>query len=466
MVTLHLTDNAHWVPTEKQFRLLRCPVGDVLFGGTRGPGKTEGLCADWMHHAQAYGQHARGILIRTTYPELEEVEARCLQLYPAFGAHYNVQRKTWVWPSGATLRLRHLRTVADTTSYQGHSYTWFGVDELTTFPSLQPIDMLRATLRSSQGVPVFFRATANPGGPTHNAVKQRYIDPAPAGQPFDDTVTVADTQVTVKRVFISARLEDNPHLAERDPGDWDRVVLAAAGREDLLRAWRYGDWDIVAGGMFDDLWRPDIHIIPPFAIPDGWYVDRAHDWGSSAPFCTLWFAMSNGEQLPDGRSWPRGTIFVIREDYGWNGKPNEGLRLTGTAIAERVRAMEQALPVFVRPGPADDPIFEVRNGQSIADDMSRHGITWTRPSKGPGSRVTGWTKIRELLLASTQHPMEQPGLFVFDVCRHVIRTLPVLPRDEKKPDDVDSTAEDHAADTLRMRVLAPRHEATRLTMRF
>jgi hypothetical protein len=38
---------------------------------------------------------------------------------------------------------------------------------------------------------------------------------------------------------------------------------------------------------------------------------------------------------------------------------------------------------------------------------------------------------------------------VTETCRHFIRTVPVLPRDEDKPDDVDTDAEDHVADEVR-----------------
>jgi hypothetical protein len=41
-----------------------------------------------------------------------------------------------------------------------------------------------------------------------------------------------------------------------------------------------------------------------------------------------------------------------------------------------------------------------------------------------------------------------------DCCKATFATLPVLPRDEKDPDDVDTTAEDHVYDDIRYRVLA------------
>jgi hypothetical protein len=49
---------------------------------------------------------------------------------------------------------------------------------------------------------------------------------------------------------------------------------------------------------------------------------------------------------------------------------------------------------------------------------------------------------------------DRPGLYVFENCRDFIRTVPPIPRDPKDADDVDTDAEDHAADDARYRVLA------------
>jgi hypothetical protein len=463
-----VADEVLWEPQPKQQALIACPVEDVLFGGARGGGKSDGLLGDWLDHAIRYPQHAKGLLTRQQLVDMEGLQERAQDLFPAAGARWHGQSHSWRFPQGARLYLGQVKNDKQAQKYQGWNLTWIGVDEITQYPTSRPLDVLRATLRSAHGVPVAFRATANPGGPGHNWVKLRYIDPAPPMTPFVARLTVGDTTVETERVFIPSRLDDNPKLTSADPGYWQRVVLAAAGRPDLLKAWRYGLWDIVAGGMFDDLWSPDVHVLLPFAVPRGWRVTRSHDWGSAKPFCTLWFAESGGEQvaLPGGahRSWPRGHLFVIAEDYGWNGQPNEGLRLTATTIAERVKAAEQALGLRVLPGPADDPIFEVRNGQSMADDMAKVGILWEKPSKGPGSRVAGWNKIRELLENSLAQPQEKPGLTIFATCRNLLRTLPVLPRDDLDPDDCDTEAEDHACDALRLRVLQPKRQATAVHM--
>jgi hypothetical protein len=456
-----------WSPQLRQQALLSCPVEDLLFGGARGGGKSDGLLGDFLAHEHQWGKYARGLLVRVQQsPDLEELEHRANELFPPLGAKWLGRDRSWTWPSKGSLRLRAVRRVQDAQKYQGHSYTWLGGDEITQWPNPAPLDVLVATLRSVHGVPCVARFTANPGGVGHNWVKARYIDPAPPMRPF--LAKVGDDEhgqpVYRQRVFIPSRLEDNPLLTKADPLYWSRVIAAAGGRQDLIKAWRYGLWDIVAGGMFDDLWRPDVHICEPFALPLNWRKDRTHDWGSSAPFCTLWFAEANGEQLPSGKSYPRGHLFVIAEDYGWNGKPNEGLRLTATAIAERVKAAEQHMGGKVFVGPADDPIFEVRNGTSMADDMAKVGIRWDRPAKGPGSRVAGWNKVRELLENACQQPQERPGLTIFSTCRNLLRTLPVLSRSTSNPDDIEEGAEDHAADALKLRVLLPRRQATSIEL--
>ena len=120
----------------------------------------------------------------------------------------------------------------------------------------------------------------------------------------------------------------------------------------------------------------------------------------------------------------------------------------------------------VRRGPADTGIFDDVNGVCIADDFEapipingiRHrGIIWEKADKGPGSREQGWEQLRKRLKA-TKRPdgrvgyREEKGLFICECCIQWLRTVPTLPRDEKKIDDVDSDAEDHCGDETRYRL--------------
>jgi hypothetical protein len=427
----------------------------MLYGGARGGGKSYGIIGDWLLHGGRYGLHAKGVLFRKTYPEFEEILEQTHAVFPLLGAYYRDKHKTWTFENGSKLKLRYLERDQHAGKYQGHQYTWMGFEELGNWPTSTPIDQLKGTLRSPHGIPVRWVATANPGGVGHNWIKARFISPAPPMTPFFDPVT------KVWRVFIPAKLEDNQILMQNDPGYVDR--LRGVGADWLVEAWLSGNWDIVAGGMLDDVWRSDRHVIKPFDIPKGWRIDRAFDWGSTRPFSVGWWAESDGTTAPNGALYPKGTLFRIAEWYGWNGKkPNEGLKMLAVDVARKVREMEITMKLQgrVEPGPADPSIFATENGNNIANDMALPpgSIRWEPADAGPGSRKTGWERIRKMLKACLTTPMEGPGLFVFETCRQFIRTVPTLPRDPKDPDDVDSDAEDHIGDETRYRVMHRRRE--------
>lgn len=439
-----------WEAQPLQAALISCPIEDVFFGGARGGGKTDGCLGDWISHADQYGNFARGIFFRRSYDELEEAQSRAVDLFTPIGAVYRAAKRTWVFPNGATLKMRYLARDEDANHYQGHQYTWMCFEELTNWPSPKPIDKLRACLRSGRApIPKSLRASGNPGGVGHNWVKLRYVDPAPPFTPF------YDDELNTWRVYIPSRLEDNQALTKNDPDYWKRVEASAGGDQALLRAWRLGDWDIVAGGMFDDLWKRSKHAIKPFEIPESWRVDRTFDWGSSKPFCVLWWAESDGTTAPNGVTYPRGSVFLIDEWYGWNGKANEGLKMLATDIADGIRESEAGFAFKVQPGCADSAIFAAENGVCIGDDMAARGVRWLPADKSPGSRKTGWERIRRYLKSATEFPAEEPGLWIFDICTQWIRTVPTLPRDVKKPDDVDTNAEDHIGDGTRYRLMKP-----------
>lgn len=430
--------------------LNQVPYDEVFFGGARGGGKTSGLLGHWIKHAHRWGRYARGILFRHTYDELEEVQEQASALYPKLGAEYVHGKRMWVFPNKASLRFRFLEHDKDADHYQGRAYTWQGWEELTSWASSAGIDKISATLRSAAGVKCQWVGTGNPGGPGHNWVKARFITPAPPLTPFYDPVR------EVWRIFIPSKLSDNQILVKNDPKYAAR--LRGTGPDWLVQAWLDGNWDIVAGGMFDDVWESSIHVIRPFQVPRGWAVIRAFDWGSSRPFSLGWWAIANGETvyLPDRTMlhFKKDTYIRIGEWYGWNGKEsNVGINMIDTEIARQGRALEKALEkdheVRVQEGPADPSIFSVVNGHSIAGAMSVAGLHFVQASTGSGSRKSGWEAIRRRLLAAKKVPAEEPGMFVFDTCRQFIRTVPMLPRDPNKPDDVDTESEDHIGDETR-----------------
>ena len=459
-----------WQPQAgPQERLITCPIFDVLYGGARGGGKTDGLLGDFIFHADQYAQHAKGIIFRKTMPEFEEIISRSKEIYYQLGAKFKEHKKTWIFPNGATLKLRYLKRESDAELYQGHSYTWLAIDEMGGFATPKYIDMLRATLRSGQAVPVFFRASCNPGGPGHNWIKARYVTRAPYGTPF------YDPEIKDYRVFIPSKVDDNRILLQGDPGYKDRVRSAARAKgEYLVKAWLDGSWDIVAGGMFDDVWNENIHIIKPFNVPLEWKMDRSFDWGSSKPFSVGWWAESDGSDYQDAAgdwcSSVRGDLFRVQEWYGWSGEENEGRNMLAVDVAKGIVERELAWGwrrknyCRIKAGPADSSIFTLENGNDISADMAQsvrigslryNGVNWLEADKRPGSRKIGWEAVRKMMMQAIPKdnlPREKPGIFVFDHCTQFRRTVPVLPRDPDNTDDVNTKSEDHIGDETRYRV--------------
>lgn len=275
-----------------QTALLSCPVQEIFFGGARGGGKTDGLIGDWLAHADRNGTGARGILFRRSMPELEEVQARMMEIFPRLGAEYRASNRTWRFPNGATLRLAFLDADEDATKYQGHSYTWMAFDEAGNWPTPKAIDMLRACLRSAKGVKVRLVLTGNPGGKGHDWIRERYILPAQPRVPFQGPDGAM-------RVFIPSRLEDNRLLMDKDPGYVAR--LKASGPSWLVRAWLEGDWNArETGALFQREWFHPFTVSP---VPDQVIIslDTAFKTGQENDFsvATVWAVTKSAFFLVD-----------------------------------------------------------------------------------------------------------------------------------------------------------------------
>lgn len=449
-----------WAPQPgSQWAFMAAPDDEVLYGGERGPGKTDALLMDFAQHVdKGYGRAWRGILFREEATQLKDVVEKALTWFPRLfpGSRFvGGGEAEYRFPAGERLLFRHARTVADYSKYHGHAYPWMGFEELANWAFPDVYLRMQSLCRSTvPGMPRKVRATTNPHGKGHGWVKARFIDPVPAG------VRYRDPETGLTRRYVHGKLAENRILLAADPDYPKRIIQSAGGDEMLLKAWLQGSWDIVAGGIFAGKWDPEASVVEPFQIPASWPVYRAFDWGSARPYAVGWFAVADGSPV-NGRHIHRGSVVMLSELYGWNGKPNEGTHETNRQIAERIREAEAGITrtllsgQTIYPGPADSAIYEVRNGDSIGAEIERFGVSFAPADKGPGSRVAGWQKLGGMMLAARKAPMEAPGFFVFSTCRQWLRTVPNLARDLKHPDDVDSEQEDHLADLTRYMVNRP-----------
>lgn len=481
----HETD-AIWSPQfGSQELYLRAPTSEieVCYEGTRGPGKTDALIMDFcMEVGKGWGAEWKGIIFRQTHPMLEDAIGKSKKwikrIWP--GATFNSVSSMWTWPTGETLRFAHFSSPSNYDDYHGHAYPFIGWEELTTWPDDKCYRVMFSCNRSPvEAIPRRVRSTTNPYGVGHNWVKARFQLPVQPGKILGTLITDSKGEhgmIEPPRRAIHGNINENKILMVGDPDYKGRIATGARNSAELS-AWIDGSWDIVAGGMFDDVWSEckDTVIVEPFDVPAGWKIYRAYDHGSSKPFSVGWYAVSNGDDLlmKNGavRATVPGDIFRIREWYGCRSNvPNEGLRMLVADIARGIIEREiqwgwrspRGGGLFrVSRGPADTSIFDEINGISVSHDFERSvmigtarhsGVFWELADKGPGSRQQGWEQMRKRLKATKRVPgaaREIPGLFISTDCPSWLATVPVLPRDERNMDDVDTDSEDHIGDENR-----------------
>lgn len=429
----------------KQVAAHEAHVDELLYGGAAGGGKTDYLLAEVLGLLLRWPDTA-GVVFRRTFEDLRRpggIIPRLLDRIPQPDiGRYNAGDHTWRFTNGSVLELAHLQRDADVAKYQGAEYAIAAWDQLEQFTEYQYRYIIDSRLRidpelAAAGLRPRSVATANPGGVGHTWVKARWIDPAAPMVPWLPEPT-DDEPNPGWRIFIPADVADNPHV---DAGYRRRLERLPS---DQRRALRWGDWDVYVGQRFKDF-RRDAHVIEPEDLPlaprEGVRA-LGVDYGMDAPFACLW-----GVRLGDDLT------VITRELYKAGLTPEEQARLVLASEADGERTPAFQPPAYLDPSTwardASDPDDrgDVEAGipprRSIAGRYRQQGLPIRR---GNNDRRAGVARIAELMRVRDDG---RPRLLIMSNCRHLIRTLPALPRSSKYPEDVDTKAEDHLYDALR-----------------
>jgi hypothetical protein len=414
---------------------------EVLYGGAAGGGKSYALIADPMRYFD--NKHFRGLILRRTNDELRELIWKSQELYPQIWdkAQWREKDKEWRFPSGARLWMTYLERDEDVMRYHGQAFTYIGIDELTQYSTPFAWNFMRSRLRDASGtLPLFMRATTNPGGPGHGWVKRMFVDPAPKGKAFwatdidsGETLTFPKDhpksgQPLFKRRFIPARVSDNPYIWADGNYEANLMSLPEVQRKQLLE----GDWSVADGAAFSEF-NERVHTCEPFEVPAGWRKFRSCDFGYSTFSAVHWYAID-----------PEDVLYVYRELYV--------SKKTGKELARLILDLEKNEKVTY--GVLDSSVWAQRGqtGPSIAEEMIAEGCRWRPSDRTAGSRINGKNRLHELLKVNKY--TNRPGIIFFNTCRQIIADLPMIPMDPKGGEDIDDRyLSDHAYDSIRYGIM-------------
>ena len=415
-------------PNKKQKLFLSDHHRYVAFGGARGGGKswavrTKAILLCLNHDGITVG------IIRRSYPELEANHILPIKkMLPLDAYEYNDSKKRLTFPNGSQIIFRYCSNDKDLNNFQGTEFDILFIDEATQFTENQYKELI-ACLRGVNNFPKRVYLTCNPGGIGHSWVKRLFIDKR-----------YQKGENPQEYNFIQSLVNDNSALMEKQP---EYIEQLEALPPKLRKAWLEGDWNIFEGQFFEDFIddpshykdKKYTHVIDPFDIPKSWKIFRSFDWGYSKPFSCGWWAVDYD-----------GVIYRILEYYGCNGTADEGVEKHPPQVFSEIQRIEQEHPYLKGRqivGYADPAIWKAEFGESIAETAARYQVYF---NKGDNERIPGWMQIHyRLSFDEDGYPM----MYVFKNCKDFIRTIPLLQYDEHKPEDVDTSQEDHIADETR-----------------
>ncbi len=433
------------IPSQTQHRFLTANTKHVGFGGARGGGKSWAIRTKAKILALGY-PGIKILIVRRTYAELTANHINPLRAELYGVAKYNKTEKVFSFNNGSCIKFGYCASDGDLDQYQGTEYDIICLDEATQLQEMW-IRKIIACLRGVNNFPKRIYYTCNPGGASHGYFKRLFIDKRYESGENPEEYT-----------FIQSRVTDNKALMESQP---DYIKQLESLPPKLREAWLYGRWDIFEGQFFEDFrTTPDLqkcqecgitnedallqhrwtHVIPPFDVNSGqyrgWNVARSYDFGYNKPFSLGYWLIS-----------PDGTVYRFLEYYGCTKTPNEGVKWSAEEQFRRISQFEREHPWLNKrhfvDSPADPAIWDASRGESIADTAARYGIYFT---PGDNNRIGGWMMVHNYLQFDNNG---YARMYIFDTCEAAIRTMPLMMFSETKPEDCDTSLEDHCPDEIR-----------------
>ena len=455
-------------PHAKQMLLHNAPVSFdeisiTLYGGSRGGGKSAGILADAFMFCTTY-PGAKCCIIRE---RLDAVKQSFLDKLPTLFPQsvngqqiydYREKSSSWypsrsiIFPNGSYITLQRVADYREALSQQGWEFHYLAIDEVTkqderTFNYL--LSTVRSTVQTNPytgdilKIPTKVVLGCNPGGKGHKWVKRRFIDPTVVTY---DPITNApletkdhvemmhtakgDIKVTVR--FIPASYKDNPFL------NASYAAMLEMQDENRKKMDLYGNWDVVAGKMFDLMEDQLIDARVAFSEveknPEVTHIYISIDWGYKPSYHSAhWYAV-----LPDSK------VICFKEMYGQE--------LIFEDFVKEIKEQSRGYEITATLLPHD----MYRNGDRYRDDSGRiigemksdvfdyYGLNPIGVESGKGKVEMRYDKIH-----SATHIVDEDGIPRFRVsriCSSLIDEMNEAVYDDYDPGRIDKACRDHAID--------------------
>jgi len=383
-----------WEPHPRQVEFLSLPsygegkVFEAMYGGAAAGGKSEVLlmlpiAKQWIRNPKFHG-----IIFRRTFPQLEEsLIPRSHEYYPHFGGKYNASNHSWHFPNpdtgknnGAIIRFGYMEQDKDAKAHDTAEYHYVGFDELTHFSEIQYRYLTSRIRTTDPSLPAIIRSATNPGGVGHAWVRDRFVKPCPTGGKI-----LLDPLSKTKRIFIPAKLTDNPSIMKVNPDYFNQLRLLPEAER---RAKMEGDWWSFSGQVFTELrivpnsfesvdGKPaPCHVVEPFSIPSYWPKILFIDWGYAAMTYAGWIAIA-----PDGR------VFLYRE-YVARQTP---IAVWGSDIRRYSNIDENLVSIVI------DPSANQNRGEMTVKQQFLNASGFDYVEDGENARIDGKLLVHEYL---------------------------------------------------------------------
>ena len=402
--------------------------GPVMLGsgGARGPGKSHATLSQMALDDCQRVPKLKGLFLRQTGVAAKESFEDLIEKTIAGRINYEYRGGMLRFPNGSRILVGGFKDDRDIDKYVGIEYDLMGIEEINQLTE-ERVKKLRGSLRTSKDNwrPRLY-CSFNPGGVGHGYVKKTFVEPY-------------HSETESRTRFYPSTYKDNPFLNE----EYNEYLEDLDGQ--LGRAWREGDFDILAGTFFTSFDK-EIHVVEPFEIPAHWRRVCCMDYGFSAPSALYWAAIA-----PNGQIYIYREIYVTQHDYSM--LADEFCKLTPPG--EKIDYLVADPACWNKDGKnkgglSGIEIFEERVHEKWRDRDVETGQRSLSIVAGNNDRIQGWNVFRKALKPRHEDDKIIATLAIFNTCTELIRTIPIMTHAETgNPEDLDTNLEDHAVDSVR-----------------